>query len=54
MTNSTQAHSGQPLPHSLPHDLNHCPLCGGELQSGNDDRAFECPACAYTVQEVAA
>ena len=56
MTNSTMAHGGHPLPHSLPHslphDLNHCPLCGGELQSGNDDRAFECPACAYTEQEV--
>lgn len=34
-------------------DLDHCPLCGGELQSGTDDRAFECPACEYTEQEVA-
>ena len=52
MTNSTMAHGGHPLPHSLPHDLYHCPQCGSELQSGNDDRAFECPACAYTEQEV--
>ena len=49
MTNSTQAHSGQPLPY----DLNHCPLCGGELQSGTNDRAYECPTCEYTEQEVA-
>ncbi len=49
MTNSTLAHGGHPLPH----DRNHCPLCVGELQSGNDDRAFECPVCEYTEQEVA-
>lgn len=28
-------------------------MCGSELRTGNDDRAFECPACAYTEQEVA-
>ena len=50
MTNSTQAREGHPLPH----DLNHCPLCGSELQSGSNDHAFECPACEYTEQEVAA
>ena len=50
MTNSTQAREGRPLPH----DLNHCPLCGSELQSGNDDLAYECPTCEYTEQEVAA
>lgn len=49
MTKSTMAHGGHPLSH----DLNHCPLCGGELRSGTDDHAFECPACAYTEQEVA-
>lgn len=49
MTNSTMAHGGHPLLN----DLNHCQLCGGELQSGTNDRAFECPACAYTEQEVA-
>lgn len=53
MINPTMAHGGHPLPHSLPHDLNHCPLCGSELQSGTNDRAFECQACAYTEQEVA-
>ena len=53
MTNSTMAHGGHPLPNSLPHDLNHCPLCGGELQSGTNDRAYECPTCEYTEQEVA-
>ncbi|MFM5187436.1 hypothetical protein ACET9E_04260 [Aeromonas caviae] len=53
MTNSTMAHGGHPLPHSLPHDLNHCPLCGSELQSGTNDRAYECPVCEYTEQEVA-
>ena len=52
MTNSTMAHGGHSLPHSLPHDLNHCPLCGSELQSGTNDRAYECPACEYTEQEV--
>ncbi|HHO0758319.1 TPA: hypothetical protein ACRTNY_001380 [Aeromonas hydrophila] len=50
MTNPTLAHRGHPLPH----DLAHCPLCGGELQSGTNDRAYECPACEYTVQEVGA
>jgi tRNA(Ile2) C34 agmatinyltransferase TiaS len=50
MTNPTLAHRGHPLPH----DLAHCPLCGGELQSGTNDRAYECPACEYTEQEVAA
>ncbi|MGE6117123.1 hypothetical protein ACLHZU_13620 [Aeromonas salmonicida] len=50
MTKPILAHGGQPLPL----DLNHCPLCGGELQSGTDDRTFECPACEYTEQEVAA
>jgi hypothetical protein len=40
MTNPTLAHRGHPLPH----DLAHCPLCGGELQSGTNDRAYECPA----------
>ena len=50
MTNPTMAHRGHPLPH----DLAHCPLCGGELQSGTNDRAYECPACEYTEQEVAA
>ena len=54
MTNSTMAHGGHPLPHSLPHDLNHCPLCGGELQSGTNDSAYECQACEYTEQEVVA
>lgn len=49
MTNSTQAREGHPLPH----DLNHCPQCGSDLQSGSNDRAFECPACEYTEQEVA-
>ena len=49
MTNSTMAHGG----HSLPHDLDQCPLCGSELQSGTNDRAYECPACEYTEQEVA-
>lgn len=53
MTNPTMAHGGHSLPHSLPHDLAHCPLCGGELQSGTHDRAYECPACEYTEQEVA-
>lgn len=53
MTNPTMAHGGHPLPHSLSHDLNHCPLCGGELRSSTDDHAFECPACAYTEREVA-
>lgn len=48
MTKSILAHGGQPFSH----DLNHCPLCGGELQSGTDDRAFECPTCEYTEQEV--
>lgn len=50
MTNATLAHGGRPLPH----DLAHCPLCGGELQSGTNDRAYECPACAYTEREVEA
>jgi len=50
MTNSTMAHRGHPLPH----DINHCPQCGSEMQSGTDDRAFECPACEYTELEVAA
>lgn len=54
MTNSTQAREGHPLPHSLPHDLDHCPQCGSEMQSGTDDRAFECQACEYTELEVAA
>ena len=49
MTKSILANGGQPFSH----DLNHCPLCGGELQSGTDDRAFECPVCEYTEQEVA-
>ena len=49
MTNSTMAHGGHPLLH----DLNHCPLCGSDLQSGTNDRAYECPACEYTEQEVA-
>ncbi len=49
MTNSTLA----PMGHPLPHDLNHCPLCGGDLQSGTNDRAYECPTCEYTEQEVA-
>lgn len=49
MTNSTMAHGGHPLLN----DLNHCPLCGSELQSGTNDRAYECPACEYTEQEVA-
>ena len=49
MTNSTMAHGGHPLLH----DLNHCPLCGSELQSGTNDRAYECPTCEYTEQEVA-
>ena len=44
MTNPTLAHGG----HSLPHDLDHCPLCGSELQSGSNDRAYECPTCEYT------
>ena len=48
MTNSTMAHGG----HSLPHDLDHCPQCGSDLQSGSNDRAYECPACEYTEQEV--
>ena len=26
---------------------------GSELQSGTNDRAYECPACEYTEQEVA-
>lgn len=43
-----------PLGHPLCADLDHCPLCGGELQSGTDDRAYECPACEYTEQEVGA
>lgn len=50
MTNSSMAHGGHPLPH----DLAHCPLCGGELQSGTNDRAYECPTCEYTEQEVEA
>ncbi|WP_324019419.1 hypothetical protein [Aeromonas hydrophila] len=50
MTKPILAHGGQPFSH----DLNHCPLCGSELQSGTDDRAFECPTCEYTEQEVAA
>ena len=50
MTNSTMAHGGHPLLI----DLNHCPLCGSELQSGTNDRAYECPACEYTEQEVGA
>jgi tRNA(Ile2) C34 agmatinyltransferase TiaS len=54
MTNSTQAREGHPLPHSLPHDLDHCPQCGSELQSGTNDSAFECQACAYTEQGVVA
>ena len=49
MTNSTMAHGGHPLLH----DLNHCPLCGSELQSGTNDPAYECPTCEYTEQEVA-
>lgn len=49
MTNSTMAHGGHPLLH----DLDHCPLCGSELQSGTNDRAYECPTCEYTEQEVA-
>ncbi len=49
MTNQTMAHGGHPLLH----DLNHCPLCGSELQSGTNDRAYECPTCEYTEQEVA-
>jgi len=49
MTNPTLAHRGHPLPH----DLDHCPLCGSELQSGTNDRAYECPTCEYTEQEVA-
>ena len=48
MTNPTMAHRGHPLPH----DLAHCPRCGGELQSGTNEHAFECPACAYTEQGV--
>ena len=39
MTNPTMAHGG----HSLPHDLDHCPLCGSELQSGTNDRAYGAP-----------
>ena len=50
MTNPTMAHGG----HYLPHDLDHCPLCGSELQSGTNDRAYECPTCEYTEQGVAA
>ncbi|WP_170946585.1 hypothetical protein [Aeromonas salmonicida] len=38
--------------HPLPHDLDHCPLCGCELRSGTNDRAYECLACDYTEQEV--
>lgn len=49
MTNSTMAHGGHPLLH----DLNHCPLCGSELRSSTNDRAYECQACEYTEQEVA-
>ncbi len=49
MTNPTMARGGHPLPH----DLGHCPQCGSELQSGTDDRTFECPACEYTEQEMA-
>lgn len=48
MTNPTMAHGG----HSLLNDLNHCPLCGSELQSGTNDLAYECPTCEYTEQEV--
>lgn len=33
-------------------NIHHCPACGGELQSGAEDHAFECPACEYTEQEV--
>ena len=49
MTNPTMAHGGHPLLN----DLNHCPLCGSELRSSTDDRAYECPTCEYTEQEVA-
>lgn len=48
MTKPTQAPGGRPLPH----DLDHCPLCGGQLRSGTIDHAYECPACEYTEQEV--
>lgn len=48
MTISTMTHGGYPLPQ----DLDHCPRCSGELRSGTDEYAFECPACAYTEQEV--
>lgn len=48
MTNSLE--TGNCYPSAT---LSHCPLCGGELQSGTDDRAFECPVCEYTEQEVA-
>ena len=50
MTKPILAHGGQPFSH----DLNHCPLCGCELRSGNDGYTYECPACEYTEQEVAA
>ena len=50
MTNSTQAREGHPLLN----DLNHCPLCGGELRSGTDGYTYECPGCEYTEREVAA
>ena len=50
MTNSTMA----PMGHPLLNDLNHCPLCGSELRSGTDGYTYECPACEYTEQEVAA
>ncbi|EPC4026386.1 hypothetical protein ACRZOU_002137 [Aeromonas salmonicida] len=50
MTNPTMARGGHPLLH----DLGHCPQCGSELQSGTDDSIFECPACEYAEQEMAA
>lgn len=49
MTNSVE--TGNCYPSGT---LGRCPLCGCELQSGIDDRAFERPACEYTEQEVAA
>ncbi|MGL6476303.1 hypothetical protein ACSZNN_15810 [Aeromonas hydrophila] len=48
MTKSTVAHGAN----SFPHYLVHCTQCDSELLSGTDDHAFECPACAYTEQDV--
>ncbi|MGY3961179.1 hypothetical protein [Aeromonas popoffii] len=50
MTNPTIARGGT----FLLHDLGHCPQCGSELQSVTDDSIFECLACEYTEQEMAA